>query len=87
MDKTELQSKKLPELKTLAKAIGIEGFEKLKPSLTNKRCESVLSKTLRSQAEMSHAVYNLIFSNHFKSRRHFKRTRYFLCYFSKKFKN
>ena len=30
MDKTELQSKKLPELKTLAKAIGIEGFEKLK---------------------------------------------------------
>ena len=30
MDKTELQSKKLPELKTLAKAIGVEGFEKLK---------------------------------------------------------
>lgn len=30
MDKTELQSKKLPELKTLAKAIGIKGFEKLK---------------------------------------------------------
>lgn len=30
MDKKELQSKKLPELKTLAKAIGVEGFEKLK---------------------------------------------------------
>lgn len=30
MDKTELQSKKLPELKTLAKAIGVEGFEKMK---------------------------------------------------------
>lgn len=30
MDKTELQSNKLPELRTLAKAIGIEGFEKMK---------------------------------------------------------
>ncbi len=30
MDKTELQSKKLPELKTLAKVIGVEGFEKMK---------------------------------------------------------
>ncbi|MDG1332761.1 MAG: transcription termination factor Rho [Crocinitomicaceae bacterium] len=30
MDKTELQSQKLPELRTLAKAIGIEGFEKMK---------------------------------------------------------
>ncbi|MFT5861014.1 MAG: transcription termination factor Rho [Flavobacteriaceae bacterium] len=30
MDKKELQSKKLPELKDLAKAIGIEGAEKLK---------------------------------------------------------
>lgn len=32
MDKKELQSKKLPELKDLAKAIGIEGTEKLKKS-------------------------------------------------------
>lgn len=30
MDKSELQSNKLPELRTLAKAIGIEGFEKMK---------------------------------------------------------
>ena len=30
MDKTELQSNKLPELRILAKAIGIEGFEKMK---------------------------------------------------------
>ncbi len=30
MDKTELQSKKLPELKTLAKANGLQGFEKMK---------------------------------------------------------
>ncbi len=30
MDKTELQSKKLPELKTLAQALGVDGFDKLK---------------------------------------------------------
>jgi len=30
MDKSELQSNKLPELRTLAKAIGIEGYEKMK---------------------------------------------------------
>lgn len=32
MDKTELQSKKLPELKTLAQAKGVDGFEKMKKS-------------------------------------------------------